>query len=569
MSPELLSLILWIPFLLTVIIAGLVHCISGYKRGLWRALISLGAVVVSTVISIFAARLLAKVLTPVVLGVLPLDSLGEGFSAGMVSMLAGSVVSMVLSIALFGVVMFIISIILHIVSVKVQKDKLVATSKKMKFFGMGVGVVSAVLFACVWLSPVYGSLATVVPLAETVIGMQESEDAPDSFVAQCINSIKAHPIVKVSESGPVSMVYSSISYLSVNNASVSVVDMSKAIEEVTGLVEELKGIDDPSEIAPIAAELIDIVKDSLVEQGWFYSFAQEIVTEVKNSEEVADILEDPIASELLEILEAPEAVFKKNVVAVLDFAQYALEKDVIKALEEENMDALYSSGIIQEAGKLANVSDEAVKVKRLLMTAMLSEVFDGDTEKAQSFIDKYGLGRTVGDEEQLAEAEAILVAVFEGRVAEAIMRHPAFSEAAVEELFESGNIARLIGMGFYEEEVEDYLENNRNGKSKIISELKKSSNAQIDGYDFEKAMYDLLGIEYGVQVAPGVDSAVGGDGKFEVEFGGENGGDYIIYGPDGEKLTGTVIGGDADGALDGIYEIIIGEDGSYRVVVGG
>ena len=568
MSPELLSLILWIPFLLTVIIAGLVHCISGYKRGLWRALISLGAVVVSTVISIFAARLLAKVLTPVVMNLLPLDSFGEGVSAGMISMLAGSLVSMVLSIVLFGVVMFIISIILHIVSVKVQKDKLVATSKKMKFFGMGVGVVSAVLFACVWLSPVYGSLATVVPLAETVINMQESEDASDSFVAQCINSIKSHPIVKVSESGPVSVVYSSISYLSVNNASVSIVDMSNAIEEVTALVEELKGIDDPSDIAPIAAELIGIVKDTLVEQGWVYSFAQEIVTEAKKSEEVGAILEDPIVSELLEILEAPEGVFKENVVAILDFAQYALENDVIKALEEEDMGMLYSSGIIQEAGKLANVSDESVKVKRLLMTALLSDVFDGDAEKAQSFIDKYALGKTMGAEEQLAEAEAILVAVFDGSVAEAIMRHPAFGEAAVEELFESGNIAQLIGFGNYEEEVEEFLKNDRKGKDKIISELKKSSNAQIDESAFEEAMYDLLGIEY-VQAAPGLDSAVGGDGKFEVEFGGEDGGDYIIYGPDGEKLTGTVIGGEVDGALDGIYEIIIGEDGSYQVVVGG
>lgn len=561
MSPELLSLILWIPFAITVIIAGLVHCISGYKRGLWRALISLGAVVVSTVISIFVSRILAKVLTPVILGLIPMDSLGEGIPTGMINMLAGGIVSMVLSIVLFGIIMFIVSIILHVVSVKVKKDKLLATDKKMKFFGMGVGVISAVLFACVWLSPVYGSLATVVPIAETVISMQESDEASNSFIAQCIESVKSHPIVAVSESGPVAMVYSSISYFSMNDTSVSIVDVTSSISEVTELFEEIKNIDDPSDIEPLAGKLIGVLKKSLVEQGWVYSFAQEMINEVKNYEEVEELLEDPIIKEVFAIFEVPEEDFNKNIIAILDFGQYALENGIIKLVEDFDMEGLYSSGIIQEAGKLANVSAESVKVKKFLIAGMVSQAFDGDLAKAKSFVDKYDLGKLEDADKQLAEAEAIFISL-EGSVAEALIRHPSFGEAAVRELFEKGNIAELIGYGYYEEAVEEFLANNKDGKEQIISELKKSAEGRIDNDSFGKAMDELLDIE---NYVPEFDYVVGGEsfgdsaGEFEVKFDGENGGkDYVIYGPDGEKITGTIIGGS-----DGIYEIV-GGDGEVK-----
>ena len=43
MSPQFIGTLLWIPFALVVLIAGLIYGIGGYKKGLWRALGSLGA----------------------------------------------------------------------------------------------------------------------------------------------------------------------------------------------------------------------------------------------------------------------------------------------------------------------------------------------------------------------------------------------------------------------------------------------------------------------------------------------------------------------------------------------
>lgn len=56
MSPEILVTIIWIPFVLTALVAGLIYCISGYRHGLWRALVSLGAVILATVLSVLVSR---------------------------------------------------------------------------------------------------------------------------------------------------------------------------------------------------------------------------------------------------------------------------------------------------------------------------------------------------------------------------------------------------------------------------------------------------------------------------------------------------------------------------------
>ena len=96
------NLILWLPFVLVVLITGLVYCLKGYKNGVIRSAFALGATVFSPIVCVGLSMLLAWPLSKLVL---PMTApLLEGLVAPdssfytLVQELAGSVVSMVLAL---------------------------------------------------------------------------------------------------------------------------------------------------------------------------------------------------------------------------------------------------------------------------------------------------------------------------------------------------------------------------------------------------------------------------------------------------------------------------------------
>ena len=109
MTPALLNLILWAPFLLVLLISGLIFCISGYKKGLWRALISFGVTIVSAVLSMLLANVLAKVIAPSVMTMINVEEMfGElPISASAIQEVIKGLVGSVISLVLFVVLMFL------------------------------------------------------------------------------------------------------------------------------------------------------------------------------------------------------------------------------------------------------------------------------------------------------------------------------------------------------------------------------------------------------------------------------------------------------------------------------
>ena len=59
MNTALIVFLLWVPFLLYASIYGTIYSIRGYKKGLYRSLISGGATVVAGVISAILAKFFA------------------------------------------------------------------------------------------------------------------------------------------------------------------------------------------------------------------------------------------------------------------------------------------------------------------------------------------------------------------------------------------------------------------------------------------------------------------------------------------------------------------------------
>ena len=240
MSPELLTAVLWIPFGIVAFIAGLIYCISGYRKGLWRALGSLAAVVLSTVVSVLVSRLLAGLAAPSLAALIPTGDAGQ-VSAAALQMVLVSLVSVALAMLLFGVLMLIVTPIIGGIIGKLLGKRLTEVSRGLKWLGMATGLVSALVFALFWLSPIYGTLATAVPVAQSVLSMQEAGEQEAKQVEAYIDSITDHLLVQISGTGPVSTVYDGISRVPVGGASVSVVDMSKAMNEAMELLEQFSG----------------------------------------------------------------------------------------------------------------------------------------------------------------------------------------------------------------------------------------------------------------------------------------------------------------------------------------
>ncbi|MBQ4323029.1 MAG: CvpA family protein, partial [Clostridia bacterium] len=204
MNPELLNLLLFAPFLLVVLITGLIFCIKGYKQGLWRALISLGITVVATVLSLLLSRLLAGILSGPILGMIPEIDLGDmaAFNDFAQSFVQG-LVQEVLAILLFGIILFICLVVLKIVGNHVKRDFLKTESKGMKWGGFGIRVLDTVVVTILLLLPLYGTLATYVTPAAKV---SEMAWGADSTAVKLLSQVANNPIVSLYKAGPAAWV---------------------------------------------------------------------------------------------------------------------------------------------------------------------------------------------------------------------------------------------------------------------------------------------------------------------------------------------------------------------------
>ena len=117
MSTGLFTFLLFVPFLAVACIVGPMYFRSGYKRGLWRALLSLGATVVATLIALLLANLTAGMLAPSVSKLIPEDAFDSmGIVRGLAKSLIIGMVQDVLSVLLFGFILIIFLIFICIIN---------------------------------------------------------------------------------------------------------------------------------------------------------------------------------------------------------------------------------------------------------------------------------------------------------------------------------------------------------------------------------------------------------------------------------------------------------------------
>lgn len=183
MTSELLSLLVWIPFLLLAIVFGTVFSVLGFKRGSIKAAISLGVTALTTLLSILLARvfagMLASSLTSTIRNLLGADTalLEKEHFAALVTGCATALGALVLFIPCF---MLLLLLFKNLTSLLFTKKIPAPKHVGNKLGGLAIGLADALVMCFILLLPLYGTLGLGGNLLSVVMAMNtpaEPEEA--------------------------------------------------------------------------------------------------------------------------------------------------------------------------------------------------------------------------------------------------------------------------------------------------------------------------------------------------------------------------------------------------------
>ena len=435
MSPSILKAVLWIPFGIVLLIVTAIFLTSGYKRGLWRALLSLGATAVSTVLSLLLAGWIAPVISGAVVSALPpLGAEELPLSEELLLDLIRGAVGAVLALILFSLFLFIISIIIKSVCNHAAGDKLTVHSKGLKWAGLAVRLVDAAVFSLLLVLPLYGTLAAYAPTAQVLVRFQAEENAETEAYFETVVS---HPVVKASRSGPVAWVYAELSSVEIGGTELDVAAMASSAEGLISRVEALANAPE-EELIPQAQETITYVRENVIGQDWCYDLTMQLLEQAAWNLQSSVPEEDrELMDELLDICDMSREQFRENADELLGFAQFMLENRIVE-LDAEALAG--NETFLQELGELINSTEQAVALKNLLiMAAVREELYFGDTEQANRFANQYLRNTPTQQSLRTQEARALLL-IFTAsdpwELAQALGSHPAIGAEQAEQFLD-------------------------------------------------------------------------------------------------------------------------------------
>lgn len=456
MDVNTVNLILWAPFAVVGLLAALVYCIKGLRKGVKPSLVSLAAIFAATGLGIVIARFLAGMAAPAVRGMLGSDLFADaGASADMLEQLLFSVIHTLVAMVLFMLLFLVLTPVIAAIGKAIvrKKSEDAPISGGSRAGGAAVGLVSACLFALVLLLPLYGSLAAYAPVVRGVLDMipEESTSAAQEtpkvrmlsagavpvdepavpapsgrqLLEQLLDCILQHPLVELSSSAPVREVYNSLSQVSTEQAPVNFAQMAGTMEKLMDKAAAVARADGDNRTAA-CRELVDFCRKEVLSQDWAYTVYAMAM------EEVPGLLpaDQAVVREALEILNMDEEAFRANVDALLDFADVLLEQEVLDQLEQDSYETLMSGALPAAAGTLLNATRQIVELKNLSYRAALEEAA-GDMGRI--FARGYPLERLTDPEQQKQEVEALCILaglVEDADPADFFLRHPCLGKEA-------------------------------------------------------------------------------------------------------------------------------------------
>lgn len=494
MSPSLLNLLLWVPFLTVFFISGLIFCISGYKKGLWRALISLGVTVLSAIASMLLSNVIAKALVPTVVAYVPVDDIFESIplSESVVNDLVHGLVGSVLSLVLFVVLMFVLTFIFKLVANAIKRKSLITPQKGYKFGGLGVRFVDAVLYTILLLLPIYGTIQTYMPTVQTVLNfVDDSEDVAE--IKQYIEVLSSHPVALMTKPTPIAAIYKGLQNFELNESKVNIPEIVETTGKTVTMLKDLTE-KDPTEFGEDELEIIEHLRENVVEQDWFYSVFSEAIASIKT--QLPTDSEDERVQILLSMLDMNKDDFKENCTALLDIFDLVIRHDLINMIKNEEIDIvkLYDSGCLTEALRIVNSSNQLHAIKAMTIEDVVTELFEEKPELAKEFLKTVSLEKLSTDAQLKAEVEAIGAVISSpsnGSILEVVVRHPMFSERSLTILLENFKLSELLGI---DEPLATFINSDAVSK-KLIAKLHECKTVKVGSYHFGDYVNAIIAVD--------------------------------------------------------------------------
>ncbi len=466
----IINLILWVPFAIAFLVAGIILGISGCKKGVVRAAISLAVTVIAAGLALLGARLLSPLAaSPLADKIVSLmASEGDVPVELMKAIITGALIS-VISLLIFALLLLIFTIVLNLVSRKIKTAE--KTTTPLRLAGLGVALVNAAVFALLFMLPLYGTLATYVPVVDSVYnlvgdgtGAEEeitlalptvpersyiitadtapSVETEEVVLGEVISTISSHPMLAISGSAPLAVTYEAITTFELEGGSLSLAEIASTTDElmnrVISLVEKWESGD--VGIGEMERDFVDFLEKKVVRTDWIYALYSEyaLIAEEMLPEDMPAEYADQVDT----FLNLSREEFDATTASVISFVSEALEcgvPEVVVALQngEEYLDKLDLKRLSMAAGELLNASDTVVYIKNsVIYESIRSSGLDDASVKKITESLTYGIREN--EAERLAEGEAYVILICSGSeygAIEGIARHPDIGVDLAREIF--------------------------------------------------------------------------------------------------------------------------------------
>ncbi|MBQ4065792.1 MAG: CvpA family protein, partial [Clostridia bacterium] len=450
MTPDLLSTLVWLPFLLLAVILGTVFAILGFKRGSVKAGISVGVTALSTLLSVLLARALSSAVAtpfhPMIADLLG----GELYEGEYASVLLHGVTSAVAALVLF-IPCFLLLLLLFknltslVFTARIPKAKHVGN----KLGGMAIGLLDALLVSFLILLPAYGTLHLGGNLLTTVTVLEEeTEGETDASYTEWADALCSHPLADVAGFPLFTATYDSMASFSYGGETVSLSKtVNTASETVTAVFSYLNGEVGSKEGMLVALNSMeklltesdffsgiayDLMGDNLEEEelvGDYYGFSD--ITVLQNDiSALFTVLRSTVRNDILPVLLEKEPDFSQIELGSLpyDLAEALNSTASLAALKADLINALIDEALEGAAG-----DDEAKqKELRAIIGTVKKDPLTGDDLKAEGdslyLLLTAAIRRAANTDSTAADAELA------GTLIEGLARHPAFGADTVVEV---------------------------------------------------------------------------------------------------------------------------------------
>lgn len=433
MTPQMIQIALWIPFIFVAAITLPVFCSAGYRRGAWNALASLAATVLAAVASVLLARALAEPVSRPIVAALQEVLASRG--GGMGAMLVQGVICVLMAMGLYFLLMLVLTALFKYITRALWGEELQRSESGMRWGGLMVRLFDGVLYALLLLLPIYGSLGNVLPMLSAVTDLSEAD--PEAH--QALAAVTQHPVAKASSVGPLKIVYGELAVVPTENGDISLVEVT---ESVTGTVERYQMLEEAMLSGEVTMEQIDdllaFARDELLHQEWVYSGYRQMLDSLP-----PEAYEDEASAQLLQLMKMDRKDFIKNADTILSVVQYALEEGVVERLEknpDQAVEILYDSGMMDRLGEMINSSEESIALRDILIRETVTGLCRKDESAQRRLMASYDSQLHQDKASRLADTEAMLLiaSAIDGDSVlnsyEALLRL-GFDQALLEEIF--------------------------------------------------------------------------------------------------------------------------------------